>query len=139
MVGIARALFLSLLSLLHGSALAAIEGAAEPHRFGPYQSDSRQRVATVLTEVQRGAVDGREFLTLRIDGEAVGPPDCRGTTLTADLVELGEPRRRDRIERTVLAAMLGERPVVITVPLAADDCIDGKPTFIDLQPVLATP
>lgn len=129
MVRIARGTVAALALLIAGNVLSAPEGATDP----------RQRIATVLTEVQRGTVNGREFLTLHIAGDAVGPPACRGTALTVDIVQLGKPPRRERIEKTMLVAMLGERPVVITVPLSADDCIDGKPTFTDLQTVLATP
>ena len=93
----------------------------------------REIVTAALNEVRRGAVDGREFLTLSIEGRSVGPLACRGTVLHADTAELGDPDSRERIESAALAAMLEESPVAITVPLDTLDCVDGKPTFTDLR------
>ena len=99
----------------------------------------REIVTAALNEVRRGAVDGREFLTVSIEGRSVGPLACRGTVLRADTAELGDLDSRARIESAALAAMLEEAPVTITVPLTALDCVDGKPTFTDLRPLPIMP
>jgi len=91
-------------------------------------------VTTLLGEVGRGAIDGREFLTLQI-ARQVGPPGCRGDVLRVDPVELGSAERRQRIETAALSALLGDRAVSVTVPLDAAGCVDGKPTFTDVRPL----
>ena len=102
---------------------------------GPFASAAyapRQMVMTGLNEVQRGNVNGREFLTLSIDGLSVGPRACRGTVLKADTARLGDAPRRERIETAALSAMLNAESVTITVSLDEMQCVDGKPTFTDL-------
>ena len=91
-----------------------------------------QIVTTLLGEVSRGAVGGREFLTLRVD-RPVGPVACRGDVLRVDTLELGDPARRERIETAALSAMLVDQAVLVTVPLDAARCADGKPTFTDVR------
>ena len=99
----------------------------------------RQVVTAALTEVQRGTVDGREFLTLFIGGLAVGPRACHGTVLRVDTAQLGDMPRRERIETVALSAMLNDEAVSITVPLDEMRCIDGKPTFTDLRRLPVAP
>jgi len=93
-------------------------------------------VTTVLGEVGRAAVDGREYLTLDV-GRPVGPLACRGEILRVELVELGDVTRRERIETAALSAVIDDRAVSVTVPLDAGRCADGRPVFTDIRPVPA--
>lgn len=98
-----------------------------------------QTVSTLLTEVRRSTVDGRDYLTLDLDHVPVGPPECRSATVGVATERLGEPARSNRIETMALSAMLRTAPVEITVSLDAELCSDGKPAFTDLQPLRRSP
>jgi len=89
-------------------------------------------IATVLTEVQRGTFDGRDYLTLHIGGHEVGPSSCRSNVLRMDTGSQIGAQRQEEIEAIALSAMLSADTVMIVVPLDTDQCVDGKPTFTDL-------
>ncbi len=96
-------------------------------------------IATLLTEVQRGTFDGRDYLTLHIGGHEVGPSSCRSNVLRMDTgSEMGAERQLE-IETIALTAMLSADSVMIVVPLDASQCVDGKPTFTDLYLLPASP
>ena len=94
------------------------------------------RVVTVLDEVQRGSVDGLDYLTISIGTGAVGPLRCRGRVLRVDASGKAAPERLAEMEQVALSAMLGADAVLVTVPLSPEACRDGRPTFtrLDLLP-----
>ncbi|MFK7856456.1 MAG: hypothetical protein AB8B79_20245 [Granulosicoccus sp.] len=96
-------------------------------------------VATLLTEVQRGTFDGRDFLTLHIGEREVGPSSCRSNILRMDSYSEMGAERQEEIETIALTAMLSADTVMIVVPLGAEQCVDGKPTFTDLYLLPASP
>ena len=96
-------------------------------------------IATLLTEVQRGTFDGRDYLTLHIGGHEVGPSSCRSNVLRMDTSSEIGAKRQEEIEAIALSAMLSLDTVMIVVPLDASQCVDGKPTFTDLYLLPASP
>ena len=131
--GASAATAATLIALLSASGAAR----AAPTTVPPLPASggpASQTITTLLGEVGRGAVDGREFLTLQV-GRAVGPAACRGDVLRVDTLELGDAAQRDRIETAALSAMLGDQVVSVTVPLDATRCTDGKPAFSDVRPL----
>ncbi|NND92513.1 MAG: hypothetical protein HKN42_16760 [Granulosicoccus sp.] len=96
-------------------------------------------VATRLSEVQRGTFDGRDYLTLHIGGHEIGPSSCRSNVLRMDTSSGSGAARQEQIETIALSAMLSATTVVVVVPLAAGQCVDGKPTFTDLYPLPVSP
>lgn len=122
-------------------ASSAFHGAFAAPAIVPPLTDTvaaSQTITTVLGEVGRGAVDGREFLTLQV-ARPVGPSACRSDVLRVDTHDLGDAARRERIETAALSAMLGARTVAVTVPLDAARCTDGKPAFTDVRPLPTWP
>ena len=96
-------------------------------------------IATLLTEVQSGTFDGRDYLTLYIGGHEVGPSNCRSNVLRMDTGNEMGAERQEEIEAIALSAMLSANTVMIVVPLDASQCVDGKPTFTDLYLLPASP
>lgn len=95
-------------------------------------------IATQLKEVQRGTIDGRDYLTLNIGGHDVGPSSCRSNILRMDTSGEAGAERQKEIEAIAISAMLTATTVMIVVPLEIDQCVDGKPTFKDLYPLSAS-
>lgn len=95
-------------------------------------------IATQLKEVQRGTIDGRDYLTLNIGGHEVGPSSCRSNILRMDTSGDAGAARQKEIEAIAISAMLTATSVMIVVPLELDQCVDGKPTFKDLYPLSAS-
>lgn len=87
--------------------------------------------ATELQEVRTGSFNGTDYLTIQISG-SVGPASCRGNVLRVDTDRIKSVAKQQAIETVALSAMLNENPVLITVPLGYSDCIDGKPTVLDM-------
>lgn len=87
---------------------------------------------TELQEVRTGTVDGREYLTIHINSP-VGPANCQSKVLRIDTGSHGEPWKQQKMESVALQAMLTSEPVVITVPLTSNECIDGKPTLTHIN------
>ncbi len=113
--------------------MAATAGVAAPVSQKDKQSHlSQVSIATQLTQVQRGTLDGRDFLTLHIGGHAVGPSSCRSNVLRMDTASSSGAERQEEIETIALSAMLSDETVMIVVPLDTAQCVDGKPTFTDL-------
>lgn len=83
---------------------------------------------TDIQQIQTGNIDGENFLTIQIPGE-VGPMSCRSNILK---VEMNNYRGNQQIETIAFSAMLRDDQVMITVPLSARDCVDGKPTVLDM-------
>lgn len=83
---------------------------------------------TDIQQVQTGQIDGKDFLTIQIPGE-VGPMSCRGNVLK---IEMDKDHGNEHIETIALSAMLQDDQVMITVPLSSRDCVDGKPTVLDM-------
>lgn len=102
-------------------------------------STNHVSVATLLTEVKRGTFDGRDFLTLHIGEREVGPSNCRSNILRMDSYSEMGAQRQEEIETIALTAMLSADTVMIVVPLDAEQCVDGKPTFTDLYLLPASP
>ena len=96
-------------------------------------------IATLLSQVQRGTFDGRDYLTLHIGGHEVGPSSCRSNVLRMDTGSQMGAARQEEIEAIALSAMLSAETVMIVVPLDASQCVDGKPTFTDLYLLPASP
>jgi len=91
------------------------------------------RSTTELSEVQRGNVDGHEYLTIHINGAPTGPAECRSTVLKVDAGSAFGPAFQNSIEAVALSAMLNQQPVTITVPLDPAQCHAGRPTFTGLD------
>ena len=89
-------------------------------------------IATRLTEVQRATLNGRDFLTLHIGGQEVGPSSCRSNTLRMDTTTFEGDKTHAEMETIALTAMLTNESVMIVVPLDRERCVDGMPTFTDL-------
>ncbi len=98
-----------------------------------------EHVVTALAEVQGGSVDGMDYLSIAIAGEAVGPLRCRGTSLRADTSPASTAEARAAMEHVALAALLNAETVLVTVPLAPGACRDGQPTFTRLDLLPASP
>ncbi|MBX2883245.1 MAG: hypothetical protein KTR32_25055 [Granulosicoccus sp.] len=109
------------MALIHSAALA-----------GPVQ----HTFSTQLEEVRTGHFNGTEYLTIQIPGN-VGPASCRGNVLKVDKNNLPSDSHQ-AIESVALTAMLNEDEVLITVGLERGDCVDGKPTLVDLHVVNRT-
>lgn len=103
-----------------------------PAAAGSTYTTTQISVAAGLDQVRGGIFDGREYLTLHIDGRAVGPESCRGTVLTMNAGGLVKPDRYAEIGALALSALLRSDTVLIIVPMNDDDCVDGRPTFTDL-------
>lgn len=95
-------------------------------------------IATQLQEVQRGTIDGHDYLTLHIGGHEVGPSSCRGNVLRMDTSGEAGAKRQEEIEAVAITAMLSGTTVMIVVPLDVEQCVDGKPTFTDLYTIPPT-
>lgn len=121
------------IAALCGSLFAAVSVAAASHVV------NHVSIATLLTEVQRGTFDGRDYLTLHIGGHMVGPSSCRSNVLRMDTGSQMGADRQEEIEAIALSAMLSADTVMIVVPLGPDQCVDGKPTFTDLYLLPASP
>lgn len=96
-------------------------------------------ITTQLNEVQRGTFDGRDYLTLHIGGHEVGPSSCRSNILRMDTSSEAGATRQEEIETLALSAMLSRTLVMIVVPLDANQCVDGKPTFTNLYLLPTSP
>lgn len=94
-------------------------------------SPAQATFATELQEVRSTSMNGREYLTIHINGD-VGPSSCRGNVLKVDTtgVEQGSPQ--ERIGSLAMSAMLTADAVMITVPLTNDQCVDGMPTLTNM-------
>lgn len=97
------------------------------------------RVVAALAEVQGGSLDGLDYLSIGIEGAAVGPLRCRGRLLRADASAGMTSERRAAMEHVALAALFNAESVLVTVPLAPQACLDGQPTFTRLDPLPASP
>ena len=113
--------------------VAAVSGSPAAH------VSNHISIATLLTEVQRGTFDGRDYLTLHIGGHEVGPSSCRSNVLRMDTGSEMGAERQEEIEAIALSAMLSADTVMIVVPLDVSQCVDGKPTFTDLYLLPASP
>jgi len=91
----------------------------------------RHTFTTQLEEVRTGHLNGKEYLSIQIRGN-VGPANCRGNVLKVDMDSFESQNKQDEIENVALSAMLNDDSVLITVPLGFTDCIDGKPTVLDM-------
>jgi len=99
---------------------------------------NQQTIATELNEVRTGSVNGRDYLTIHIDGN-VGPSACHGNILKIDTSQFTKEGEQQAIESVALSAMLSSEAVMITVPLEADDCLDGMPTVSDMYLLPTSP
>jgi len=86
---------------------------------------------TQLEEVRTGSFNGQEYLTVQISGN-VGPASCRGNVLKIDTSAMKSEAQQQQLETTALSAMLNDEDVRVTVGLDRADCVDGKPTLVDL-------
>ncbi len=86
-----------------------------------------------LQEVRTGSINGKQILTIHIDNH-VGPADCHGKVLRVDTQSESQPGRQEALESIALNAMLRSEPVMITVPLAYGECVDGMPTLTRMFP-----
>lgn len=109
------------------SSLAAMTQAAMNHTF-----------TAELQEVHTGSINGREYLTIQIDS-SVGPANCQGSKLRVDTHSVKHPAKQEAMESIALEAMLTSEPVVITVPLTWDECVDGMPTLTDINLLTRSP
>jgi len=91
----------------------------------------RHTFATQLEEVRTGHFNGKEYLSIQIRGN-VGPANCRGNVLKIDMDNFKSENKQHEIENVALSAMLNDDSVLITVPLGFADCVDGKPTVLDM-------
>lgn len=89
-----------------------------------------QTISTELNEVRAGNIDGVDYLDLHID-RRVGPITCRNDVVSVDIDQYGENSESD-IQVLALQAMVKSEPVLITVQLEENDCIDGKPLVSEL-------
>lgn len=83
---------------------------------------------TELQEVRTGSINGKAFLDVHID-TSVGPSNCQGSVLRVDTFSVAKPGQQGIMESVALEAMLTSKPVIITVPTAWDECVDGMPTI----------
>ncbi len=104
------------LAVMVGTSMAAVK----QHTF-----------ATELQEVRTGSVNGKEYLTIYIDGN-VGPAACHGNVLKIDTASISRLDQQEEIEAVALSAMLTSESVMITVPLESSRCVDGLPTLTDM-------
>lgn len=87
---------------------------------------------TELQEVRSGSINGKEYLTIYIKS-SVGPANCQGNVLRVDTQSMKQPGKQHAMESVALEAMLTSERVIITVPLTADQCVDGMPTMTDIN------
>jgi len=92
------------------------------------QADAKHTFTTELQEVRTSSINGQEYLTIHIDS-AVGPANCQGNVLRVNTLSL----QQQAMESVALEAMLTSEPVVITVPLTWNECVDGMPTLTDIN------
>jgi len=85
-----------------------------------------------LQEVRAGSLNGKEYLTIHIDS-FVGPVNCHGSVLRVSSQSVNQPGKQEAMESIALEAMLTSEPVVITVPLSQNQCVDGMPTLTDID------
>lgn len=109
------------------ASLSAIAQAAVNHTF-----------TAELQEVRTGSINGREYLTIQIDA-SVGPANCQGSKLRVDTHSVKKPGKQAAMESIALEAMLTSEPVVITVPLNSNECVDGMPTLTDINLLTRSP
>ena len=95
-------------------------------------SDANHTFTTELQEVRTGTVNGREYLAIHINS-SVGPANCRGNILRINSGSHGQAWKQQEMEAVALQAMLTSEPVVITVPLTFNECIDGMPTLTHIN------
>ncbi len=95
------------------------------------QAGAKHTFTTELQEVRTGSINGREYLTIHIDS-SVGPTNCQGNVLRIDTA-MNRPGKQQAMESIALEAMLTSEPVVITVPLNWNQCVDGMPTLTDIN------
>lgn len=89
-------------------------------------------IATQIMEVQRGSMDGLDYLSVNIGGHEIGPSNCRSNILRMDTGSTNDASRQAEIETIAFSAMLSSSTVMVVVPLEANECVDGKPTFTDI-------
>jgi len=114
-------ILLKTLGILTLAASASTAGAATKHTF-----------TTELQEVRTASINGREYLTIHIDS-AVGPENCQGNVLRVDTHSLTQPGKQEAMESIALEAMLTSERVIITIPMAGDECVDGMPTLSEIS------
>ncbi len=90
-----------------------------------------QTISTELNEVRTGQFDGIDYLDLYITRH-VGPATCRNNIVSIDVNRYTE-KNRANIEVLALSAVVKSDQVLLTIPLASDSCVDGKPLVSDLQ------
>lgn len=96
-----------------------------------HAASTSQTISTELNEVRAGNFDGIEYLDLHISSQ-VGPVTCRNNVVSVNVEKYTEKTDHD-IEVIALQAMVKSEAVLITVQLAKDDCIDGKPLVSELK------
>lgn len=100
--------------------------------FVPFQlanaASANYTFQTDIQEVNAGHINGQDILTIQIQNR-VGPAACHGNILKVQLNE----QHDDQIESIALSAMLKSDPVMITIPLSSSQCVDGKPTVLDIS------
>lgn len=96
-----------------------------------YGASVQHTFTTQLEEVRTGHFNGKEYLSIQISGN-VGPANCRGNVLKIDMDSFKTEDKQHEIENIALSAMLNDDSVLITVPLGYTDCVDGKPTVLDM-------
>lgn len=121
--------FPTICAALYAYSLPAVATAGA---LSPSASISQVSIATRLNEVQRGTYDGRDYLSINIGGHDVGPSSCRSNILRMHTSNDTPVERQEQIEAVALSAMLNADTVMIVIPLDVSQCVDGKPTFIDL-------
>lgn len=117
-------------SLLVVSSMVSASSVAQSQAAHPGVS-----IATQLQEVQRGSIDGRDYLSLHIGGHEIGPSSCRNNVLRMDTSGEAGAKRQEEIEAIAISAILSGTTVMIVVPLDIEQCVDGKPTFTDLYTI----
>lgn len=99
---------------------------------GAASSNINHTFTTELQEVRAGSVNGEEYLTIHINS-FVGPASCHGSVLRVSSQSVNQPGKQEAMESIAMEAMLTSEPVVITVPLSLNRCVDGMPTLIDID------
>jgi len=102
------------------------------------QAATNHTFTAELQEVRTGSINGRAYLTIHIDS-SVGPANCQGSKLRVDTHSVKHPGKQEAMESIALEAMLTSEPVVITVPLTSDECVDGMPTLTDINLLTRSP
>jgi len=100
---------------------------------------ANETYATALKNVRTGSLNGKDFLTIEID-RGVGPMTCFGNTLRIDSgTAEGGLERQQELENIALAAVITNETVIVTVPTAVDQCVDGMPMIADIEPLPTYP